>query len=87
MSYSGLAPVMKESAGKKGTIKLNRFCNYYLKYAFIGAAHSARHHPRYKRKYEQDVKRHGKIIAKLNLARRLAKAVYWMLTRQQPFRE
>ena len=87
ISYSGLAPVTQESAGKKGNIKLNCYCNYYLKYAFIGAAHSARHHPRYKRKYEQDVKKHGTIIAKLNLARRIVKTVYWMLTRQQPFKD
>ena len=87
VSYSGLAPIIQESAGKKSTIKLNRFCNYYLKYAFIAAAHGARYHPRYKRKYEQDEKKHGPIIAKLNLARRIAKTIYWMLTRQQPFTE
>ena len=86
ISYSGLAPVEQESAGKKGKVKLNRHCNYYLKYAFMTAGHAARTHPRYRRKYEQDVKKQGKIIAKINLARRLAKAVYWMLNRQQPFK-
>lgn len=86
LSYAGLAPLQNESAGKKGPMKLNQFCNYYLKYAFVAAAHGARTHPRYCRKYEQDVKQHGKIRAKLNLARRLAKAVYWMLTRQQPYK-
>ena len=49
------------------------------------AAHAARTHPKYRRKYDRDVKKYGKTIAKLNLARRIAKAVYWMLTRQQPF--
>ena len=87
ISYSGLAPVENESAGRKGSIKLNRHCNYYLKYAFVQAAHNAYDNPIYRRKYDLDVKRHGKIIAKLNLARRLAKAVYWMLTRQQLFRK
>jgi len=86
ISYSGLAPVEQESAGKKGKVKLNRHCNYYLKYAFLTAGHAARTHPRYRRKYEQDVKKHGKIRAKINLARRMAKAVYWMLNRQQPFK-
>ncbi len=86
ISYSGLAPVEQESAGKKGKVKLNRHCNYYLKYAFLTAGHAARMHPRYRRKYEQDVKKHGKIQAKINLARRLAKAIYWMLNRQQPFK-
>ena len=87
ISYSGLAPILQESAGRKKVIKLNRHCNYYLKYAFVTAAHAARKHPKYQDKYQQDVKKHGKIIAKLNLARRLAKAVYWMLARQQPFKE
>ncbi len=86
ISYSGLAPVENESAGKQGPVKLNQYCNYYLKYAFIGAAHNARRHPRYQKKYEQDVKKHGKIVAKLNLARRLTKSVYWMLIRQQPYK-
>lgn len=86
INYSGLAPVEQVSDGKKGTIKLNKRCNYYLKYAFFTAAHAARSHHRYRRKYEQDIKKHGKIQAKLILARRLAKAVYWMLNRQQPFK-
>ena len=85
ISYSGLAPFDQESNGKKGTIKLNRYSNHWLKYAFVEAAHHARTHEKYKHKYEADVKKHGKIRAKLNLARRLTKAVYWMLTRQQPF--
>jgi len=85
ISYAGLAPVENESGGKKGVVELNRHCNYYLKYAFVQAAHTARHYPKYRKKYNQDVKRHGKIRAKLNLARRIAKSVYWMLTRQEPF--
>lgn len=87
INYSGLAPIKQTSDDKKkAVIKLNRHCNYYLKYAFMTAAHAARRHPRYRRKYEQDVKKHGKIQAKINLARRLAKAVYWMLSRQEPFK-
>jgi transposase len=86
VSYAGLAPVEQESAGrKKGKIRLNRHCNYYLKYAFISAANNARLYPKYRRKYEIDVKKHGNIIAKINLARRMAKNIYWMLTRQKPF--
>jgi transposase len=86
ISYAGLAPIDNESAGRKGSIKLNKYCNYYLKYAFIEAAHNARDNSSYRRKYDLDVKKQSKIIAKLNLARRLAKTVYWMLTRQQLYR-
>jgi transposase len=83
VSYSGLAPIANESGDRKGCVKLNRHCNYYLKYAFIMAAHHASGHVNYHKKYEYDVKKHGKTIAKLNLARRITKTVYWMLTRQQ----
>jgi len=73
ISYSGLAPLDNESAGrKKGKIRLNRHCNYYLKYAFVAAANCGHQHPKYRRKYETDVKKQGKMIAKLNLARRIA---------------
>jgi len=87
MSYSGLAPIVDESAGKKGRIKLNPYSNRYLKYAFVYAAHHARRHPKFKKKYDADKKKHGPVRAKLNLARRLVKIVFWMLTRQQPFRD
>lgn len=86
VSYSGLAPIDNESAGRKGRIRLNRYCNYYLKYAFVEAAHNGSDFKKYRRKYELDVKKHGKILAKINLARRIVKAVYWMLTRQQLYK-
>lgn len=87
VNYSGLAPIVNESNRKKGRICLNHFTNHYLKYAFVEAAHHASTHIKYRKKYELDVKKHGKIRAKLNLARRLAKTVYWMLVRQQLFRQ
>ena len=88
ISYSGLAPIQLVSDGKrKGGIHLNPHCNYYLKYAFVEAAHTLRKYPKFRRKYDLDIKKHGKIIAKLNLARKICKTVYWMLTRQQPYKE
>lgn len=86
ISYSCLAPIENESGGRKGSIKLNQHGNHYLKYAFVEAAHNARDNNKFRRKYDLDVKKHGKIIAKLNLARRIAKAVYWMLTRQESYK-
>lgn len=87
ISYAGLAPFENVSAGhRKGKIRLNRHCNYYLKYAFVAAANAAHYHLKYQKKYEIDVKKHGKMIAKLNLARRIAKNIYWMLIHQQPFK-
>jgi transposase len=87
VSYSGLAPVKQESDGRnKALVKLNSFSNHFLKYAFIEAAHTCRSHDKFRRKYELDVKKRGKKIAKINLARKIAKTVYWMLTRQEPFK-
>lgn len=87
MSYCGLAPIIHESAGKKGHVKLNPYSNRYLKYAFIIAAHHARTHVKFKQKYNSDKKKHGAMRAKTNLARRLVKIVFSMLTRQQIFQE
>jgi transposase len=88
ISFAGLAPIVDESSNKFGMIKLNRYCNYYLKYAFIMAAHSARTYIRYRKKYNNDIKENGKIRAKINLARRIVKSVYRMLIRQHnPFHD
>lgn len=86
ISYSGLAPFVNESANRKGPEKINRYSNHFLKYAFVQAAHHAADNPYFKKKYASDIKKHDKIIPKLNLARRLARTVYWILTRQQPFK-
>ncbi|MCK5148417.1 IS110 family transposase [bacterium] len=86
VSYAGLAPLVQQSGKHKGKVKLNEHANHYLKYAFVEAAHSARNYHKYKDKYRKDVKEHDKIIAKLNLARRITKSVFWMLTRQQYFK-
>lgn len=86
ISYAGLAPVAHYSGKNKGKIKLNEHANHYLKYAFIEAAHAARTYPKYRDKYKKDVKEHDRITAKVALARRLAKSVFWMLTRQQYYK-
>lgn len=87
ISYAGLAPVVHESGKHKGKIKLNEHANHYLKYALIEAAHGARNYPKYKDKYRKDVKEHDRITAKITLARRIAKSVFWMLTRQQYYKD
>jgi transposase len=84
VSYSGLAPIIEDSDNHpKSKTKLNHHCNYYLKFAFVEAAHHASRHSKYREKYNSDVKHHGRMIAKFTLARRLIKTIYWMLIRQQ----
>jgi transposase len=84
-SYAGLAPFVSESADKKKKSRLNKHSNRYLRYALIMAAHHARWHPKFSSKYRRDIKKHNKVIAKVNLARRLCNILYWVMTRQQPY--
>ena len=44
-----LAPVENQSASRKGSIKLNRHCNYYLKNASVQAA-NPHNYSNYRRK-------------------------------------
>jgi transposase len=93
-SYAGLVPAARESAGKKRPGKCPADCNTYLKWAFIEAgnvvsAHHKRWPDRHVAQLYQRVKHtsrmHGK--ATVAVARHLAEASYWMLTKQQIYRE
>jgi transposase len=93
-SYAGLVPAARESAGKKRKGKCPADCNTYLKWAFIEAGNVvARHHKNWPgrhvaelyRRVRQNSRMHGK--ATVAVARHLAEASYWMLTKQQIYRE
>ena len=93
-SYAGLVPAARESAGKKRKGKCPADCNTYLKWAFIEAGNVvAVHHKKWPGRhvaelYERVKKSsgmHGKATAAV--ARHLAEASYWMLTKQQIYRE
>ena len=53
------------------------------------AAQHAGHHPIYRERYERNKRRLGKQrgpkVAQVDIARRLAEAIWHMLTRDQPF--
>jgi transposase len=91
--YAGTTPRVRSSGGKTRYGPLRPDVNRYLKWAFIEAANaicrlrrraSQRH---VSRLYERVARRknHQKAIAAV--ARHLAEATYWMLTRPQPYRE
>lgn len=93
-SYAGLVPVARESAGKKRRAQCPRDCNTYLKWAFVEAAnviatvhkkwpdrHVAQLYARVKSKSGM----HGK--ASVAVARHLAEATYWILNKQELYRE
>jgi Transposase IS116/IS110/IS902 family len=61
----------------------------YLRWALVEAATHACTHPTYRQRYQQTKARIGKQrgakVAQVDLARRLAEAIWHMLTRDQPF--
>jgi transposase len=94
-SYAGTVPTVKSSGGKTRYGHLPPQSNHYLKWAFIEAANGiARHyqHPNWKPKhvtrlYERIRQRKGHTIAVGAVARHLAEATYWMMTKNQPYQE
>jgi hypothetical protein len=84
----------RESAGKKRKGKCPSDCNTYLKWAFIEAGHAVSVHRTHwpdrhvAQLYERVMKSsqmHGK--ATVAVARHLAEASYWILTKQQLYRD
>jgi transposase len=93
-SYAGLVPTVHASGGKTRFGHMRKPSNQYLKWAFIEAANVVvrhRHHPAWKTKYvcqiyDQVSQRKGHAVAVGAVARHLAEAAFWILTRQQPYR-
>lgn len=90
-SYSGLVPRVFSSGGKTTLGRTSRFVNLYLKWAFVEAAVCATRlrGPLYQHVRDvyaklQPTKGHGR--AAVAIARHLAEAVFWMLTKQQDYR-
>jgi transposase len=92
-SYSGVVPRVSASGGKTRYGGMRSESNQYLKWAFIEAANSVclnrKKHPgrSVSRLYERICSRkgHGKAIGAV--ARNLAEAAYWVLTRKEPYRD
>jgi len=86
VSYCGLAPSTSDSADVKRHGGLIPQANRYLKWVFIESAHHARWHWWFKPTYQRALEKHGKNIAKIAVARELARITYFMLSRGEPFR-
>ncbi len=85
VSYAGLVPAARESAGKKRPGKCPADCNTYLKWAFVEAANViAVHHKKWPDRHvaqlytrvKHTTKMHGK--ATVAVGRHLAEAAYWI---------
>ena len=87
--YSGLCPRVYQSGQSDRRGPLSKNGPRYLRWALIEATSHASHHPAYRDRYERTKRRLGKQrgakVAQVDLARRLAEAIWHMLTRDQPF--
>ncbi len=93
-SYAGVVPVARESAEWKRKDRCPRDCNVYLKWAYVEAANlisihrrrwAERHVAQLYERVKQSTKMHGK--ATMAVARHLAEASFWMLTKQQVYQD
>ena len=86
LSYCRLVKCFKTSAGKLKGAGSSKRGNNHLKWAFSEAAVLfLRGNPAGKKLHDRLVRKHGKAKALSILAAKLARAVYFMLVRRQPF--
>jgi transposase len=87
--YTGLCPKVYQSGSKDRRGQLTHAGPKYLRWALIEAAQHACRHPPYHERYQRNKRRLGKQrgakVAQIDIARRLAEAIWHMLTRDQPF--
>src|SRR3954451_23600299 len=89
VGYTGLCPTVRQSGRAEHRDSLAKNGPKYLRWALIEAATHAARHPAYADRYQRTRARLGKQrgarIARVDLARRLAEAIWWILTTSQPF--
>jgi transposase len=87
--HTGLCPRVYQSGERDLRGPLAKQGPRYLRWALVEAATHACTHPTYRDRYQQTKARIGKQrgakVAQIDLARRLAEAIWHMLTRNQPF--
>jgi transposase len=95
-SYSGLAPVSDDTAGREGPRHCSAACNHVLRWAFIEAAHGARRtrgprglrwRQRYARMCGQGWPKGRKSSAVVAVAHELSKVVHVVWTKRVPYTE
>jgi transposase len=87
--YTGLCPRVYQSGGTDRRGPLTHAGPRYLRWALMEAATHACRHELYRDRYQQTKRRLGKQrgakVAQVELARKLSQAIWYMLTRNQPF--
>lgn len=89
VSYTGLCPRVYQSGERDRRGALSKLGPRYLRWALVEAAPHAARHPAYRDRYQRIKRRLGRQrgpkVAQIDVARRLAHAIWYMLTRTQPF--
>ena len=89
VGYTGLCPSVDQSGGHDWRGELTKNGPKYLRWALIEAATHAARHPVYAARYQRTKTRLGKQrgakVARVDIARKLAEAIWWMLTTNKPF--
>jgi transposase len=87
--YSGLCPKVDQSGERDRRGPITKHGPRYLRWALIEAAQHAGRHPAYHNLYTRKKTQHpgprGSKIAAIAIARKLAEAIWHMLTRNTPF--
>jgi transposase len=87
--YTGLCPHVYQSGSKDRRGRLTHAGPKYLRWALMEAATHACRHPLYAERYRRNKRRLGKQrgakVAQVDIARRLAEAIWHMLTSNRPF--
>ena len=86
--YTGLCPRVDQSGERDRRGPLSKHGPSYLRWALLEATMHALRHPAYSERYQRTKKRLGKQrgakVAQVDIARRLAHAIWHMLTRNEP---
>jgi len=87
--YTGLCPRVVQSGERDRRGPLSKHGPRYLRWALLEATMHALKHPAYSERYQRNKRRLGKQrgpkVAQIDIARRLAHAIWHMLTRNQEF--
>jgi transposase len=87
--YTGLCPRVNQSGAVDRRGPLSKQGPRYLRWALMEAAIAASANPLYKERYQKIRRRLGRQrgpkVAQIDLARKLTEAIWYMLTRNQPF--
>jgi transposase len=87
--YTGLCPRVSQSGDMDRRGPLSKHGPKYLRWGLMEAAIHAASHPLYRERYQRTKRRLGRQrgakVAQIDLARRLTEAIWYMLTRNQPF--